>query len=412
MTDAAAPRSLTQATIGPSMTDLILQKHTDHGLGTDETEVLLSHLTTHLRHSVPGLWDVYQGMSGHQEWPAVVVENQCDEQKSDYAKNLMTRISKHIHAVIALRDEEINKERVARGEAPIQRRALILAQKKWLMRHDGSYGDRADNKRVSTALVEEMVDHYAFTAGRVLLRDAKETRLSIRDHRHDLADAYLMPMQVAEEAYAQHAKGQLPRRKPGQQRADCPVLTEAQRANGGTIRVCGIDPGEVAMGLCLLELEHQQLPPLDKGVNEWKPEPLFRIHTWQLINLKQQEPRKAKDYSLLRLDARATLCQPAYDTKDIRSFFQRAEAVSENYIAQKAARDAQRDQGVKRARPISRGQVDDARPSPAKKARQEDPENKPEPRKWVKKKQPDPPLNAPDTPQGPPKVVIDLFADD
>src|SRR5262249_50679544 len=161
----------------------------------------------------------------------------------------------------------------------------VPGDKKWLMKHDGSYGPpgdrkkaREERKKVSEAMVHQLIEHYAMTRWRALFADAKEQKLN----RHDMSDAYLLAMQRAEEAYALHSKTQLPRRRPGEQRADCPLLTETQRANGGTIRVFGVDPGLTNMGMCLVELVAQQLPPRDKGVDEDKPEPLFRLLTLQL----------------------------------------------------------------------------------------------------------------------------------
>jgi len=227
----------------------------------------------------------------------------------------------------------INDERCA-ADPTYPEQLIHFGQKKYMVPHTGENGgEREDNKRVSEAVMDSLIQHYEATAVGRLIDDLRERKLN----RHDVADALLLALEKAMSIYKALAKTILPRRKRGEKRPAHPVLTPDQMGDGGTIRVLGIDPGTTNLGLCLVELVAQQLPPTDAG-NE--PEPLFRILLMQLVNLNQEAlfRRYPDHWAIADIGAPTPILTPVYDTADIRTFFARAENARNKIKAKKRAR--------------------------------------------------------------------------
>jgi hypothetical protein len=120
---------------------------------------------------------------------------------------------------------------------------------------------------------------------------------------------------------------------------------------GGTIRVLGIDPGERAMGLCLVELCGMQLAPLRVNGAPRRPgdapEPVFRVLLMQLIDLKAPlspvSGHAVLHYAPSLHPPLPPAYAPVYDSHDIRDLLARAAEAAEETLAER--------QGRKRKRP-------------------------------------------------------------
>lgn len=273
------------------------------------------------------LFAEYTSVTGASELPVIVVENQGDTGKTNYARFDMTNFTNDLLAELTHAD----RERAPNAPA----RLVVFGQKKWALPHTGELGgEREDNKAVIEKNMHALVDRYEATELRRLLASLKEQALN----RHDVADAFFLAMHKAQELYALHAKTQLPRRKKGEKRSDTPVLTPAQLGGGGTIRVLGIDPGTTNLGLCLVELVAQELPPLDSGVPEHEPEPVFRVIFMQLVNLNLAESDQCRyaggNCAAMQLAQPTRLYRPDYSSGDLRTFFTRARDNAAAYTAQ------------------------------------------------------------------------------
>lgn len=296
-----------------------------------DRERRMAAMSTHLRGPAGSSWFTpYRSVCGVRELPCLVIENQADGAKSGFQRMQFTQFCEDLVQLV----RRIDREKFGRPDGSfgdetgvLPERGISYVQKKFTVPHTGELGERSDNKAVSETLVWDMIQHYAATEMHRFFTDLKDRRLN----RHDVADAFLMAMEYAQKLYAMHARSQLPRRKRGE--AFPPVMTAEQLGGGGTIQVIGIDPGFTNLGLCHMELVGQQLPPMDAGCAENVTEPLFRVLTMQLVNLHQESNylRYTDSYSMLQWLVPTRIYSPDYTTHDIRTFFQRAQDIVDNY---------------------------------------------------------------------------------
>ena len=256
---------------------------TEHGARTGQTAKSAAHtsaleaLAQHLQSAACDvLYAPYKTVQGAQELPVVVTENQSDQQRNAYADRLMTDLSKRAWDAARERDDATPQL------VPLPERGCVHALKKWLVPRN--LGTREDNKAVSQAVARALLSTYPAGAG--LLRDMFDTAAERGLNQHDMADALLLAMQEALRQYAAHTKTVLSRRRRGEKRSDTPPLTPEQMSGGGTIRVVGIDPGERAMGLCVLELVRMEYTPTRSSARGDDPEPVFRVLLLQLVDLQ------------------------------------------------------------------------------------------------------------------------------
>lgn len=262
-------------------------------------------LKRHLQSSptMAPLYEVYKSIEGHYEQPIVCIENQCDQQHSNYVQNDMTRISHRSGEVIFNYDqkheEERQREAMAMGATAetlsLRRREQpFFAQRKWLMQRGTNPNDRPAHKRESQKRGTHVMNNYTNCAGvRAAWDDARAKGLGT--HIHDMTDAFLQIMQALLLLYQIYAQSVLGNRRPGQVRSEFPILTPEQMHGGGTLRGIGIDPGINALGLCIVELGWMVAPPEDRADTpiiqgyEWAPrqhpEPVFRILLMELVDL-------------------------------------------------------------------------------------------------------------------------------
>jgi hypothetical protein len=214
---------------------------------------------------------------------------------------------------------------------------VTWALRKWLVPRDtpgtGS-GDaakrRAEHKRKAEQAATLLFERYKNSEGaRELFQEARLRSAN----RHDMCDALLMGIFYLLKLYAVHAQDVLGRRRPHEERPDCPVLSPEQ-LNGGTLRALVIDSGSANMGLCFLELVGMVAPPegrpgvmagLDSAPNCADPEPRFRILALELIDLKRpwSETRGQAVVTYSRPAAEAPVMEPDYFTsmKPLTSYF-------------------------------------------------------------------------------------------
>lgn len=302
----------------------------------------LARFEEHMRSpSMRAVFEAYHCATGEREVPVIIPENQADGGKSAWQRNEMTALCNGYVSIMRAINEE---RRTADPAHPTQ--IIQFGQKKYMVPHTGENGgQREDNKRVSEAVAASLVQHYEATPIGRFMDDLKERKLN----QHDVADALLLALEKGMSIYKALAKTVLPRRRRGEKRSAAPVLTPGQMGDGGTIRVLGIDPGTTNLGLCLIELVAQQLPPPDAGD---EPEPLFRVLAMQLVNLNQDPLfRRFKDnWAIASLGAPTGILAPAYDTADIRSFFARAEQARQ--ASKKRKRTESKEKPAKKARVI------------------------------------------------------------
>jgi hypothetical protein len=306
-------------------------------------------LKRHLREarSLRELYQAYLTIEGIWDRPMIVMENQCGKvMQNDYYGGSNTRafdyedyqrIAQEVAWVVLKVDALMQEELDAKVGGQVPQRPVTWALRKWLVPRDTpgtGPGDaakrRAEHKRKAEQAATLLFERYKNTEGaRELFQEARLRSAN----RHDMCDALLMGIFYLLKLYAIHAQEVLGRRRPHEERPDCPVLTPAQM-NGGTLRALVIDSGSTNMGLCFLELVGMVAPPdgrpgvtagLDSAPDCADPEPKFRILALELIDLKRpwSETRGQAVVTYSRSVAEAPVMEPDYftDAKPLTSYF-------------------------------------------------------------------------------------------
>lgn len=267
-------------------------------------------LAAHLQ-SLAVLYEPYMDICGDRALPQVVVENQCDGVRTQWAQDQMMRLSKAAFEAVDAHDRATAAADPASPAAALLAASggggnnlrLVHRAKKYGIPHDGSAGPRNDRKVVAEHMARGLFRRYAARALEALFAEADARGLN----RHDMADALLLAIAEAVQLYAAYCKTVLPRRRPGEQRPDAPPLPADQRL--GTIRVAGLDPGMRNIGLAVVELVNMH-EPLAPGLD---PEPELRVLLLELVDLQQRAPQSCAVLHY-RADSTSPVLVPRPDT--------------------------------------------------------------------------------------------------
>jgi hypothetical protein len=303
-------------------------------------------LRRHLREarSLREVYEAYRTIEGTWDRPMIVMENQCGKiMQEEFGRTFdyedYQRIAQEVAWTVLKRDALLQEELDAKVGGQVPQRPVTWALRKWLVPRDTLPAPRtaaekakrrAEHKRKAEQAATLVFERYLNSEGaRELFQEARLRSAN----RHDMCDALLMGVFYLLKLYAIHAQEVLGRRKPHEQRPDCPVLT-SDEMNGGTLRALVIDSGSANMGLCFLELVGMAQPPegrpgvtagLDSAPDCSDPEPRFRILALELIDLKRpwSETRGQAVVTYSRSTAEAPIMEPDYFTqmKPLTSYF-------------------------------------------------------------------------------------------